>query len=102
MILSAMAMRTSDSRLWTLAPAEVPMAWSFGMASNELAELIDDGDGGKIAFALGIAPGKEAMSAENDAIAAGSFLDDPAEHHAKLEAGALPGKPRRAYGCTPG
>ena len=63
------------------------------MAVHELAELIDDGDGVQVGFALRVAPGKEAMSAEYDAVAARVFLNGVLEHHGEFEARALPGKP---------
>ena len=62
-------------------------------AFDELADLVDDGDGVEVALALRVAPGEEAVAAEDDAVAAGCFRDSLAQHHAELEAGALPGEP---------
>ena len=88
-----MALRRAGSRGWTLGPPKCLWPGVFGVDGDELAELIDDGDGVEIALALGFAPGEEAVAAEHDAVAAGGFADDAAEHHAEFEAGALPGKP---------
>ena len=73
--------------------AEGLVAWRLGVAGDELAELVDDGDGVEVALALGVAPGEEAVAAEHDAVAAGGLRDDAAQHHAQLKAGALPGQP---------
>src|SRR5215469_13502381 len=64
------------------------------MALEELAELVDDGDGVQVALALRVTPCEEAMAAKHDAVAAGRLGDDLAQHHAELKAGTLPGKPR--------
>ncbi len=63
------------------------------MSRNELADLVDDGDGVEVALALGLAPGEEAVAAENNAIAAGVGAEGIAHHEAKFKAGALPRNP---------
>ena len=40
------------------------------MINHELTELVDDGDGIQITFALRASPRKEAMPTENDSVAA--------------------------------
>src|SRR5215469_13799219 len=76
-----------------LRAAEALVVAARAMALDELADLIDDRDGVEVALALRVAPGKETMAAEDDAIAAGRLADDLAEHHAELKARALPGQP---------
>jgi hypothetical protein len=66
----------------------------FGaMALDELADLVDDGDGIQIRFALRAAPGKEAMAAEYDTVAARHLLDRALEHHGQFKARTLPRDP---------
>ena len=61
------------------------------VALDELADLVDEGDGVPVALWLRVTPGEEAVAAQDDAVASGSVLHDRAEHHPELEAGALPG-----------
>src|ERR1700688_2181731 len=63
------------------------------IALDELANLVDDGDGIQIRFALRAAPGEQAMAAKHDAIASGNLLYRTFKHHRKLEARPLPGHP---------
>ena len=63
------------------------------MALNELADLVDDGERVQVALALRLAPGKQAVAAQHDAVAAGILLDGALHHHGQLKAGALPGHP---------
>ena len=42
---------------------------------DELADLIDDGEGVQVALALRLAPGEQAVAAEHDAVAAGILAD---------------------------
>ena len=58
-----------------------------------MADAVDDAEGVEVALALGLAPGEEAVAAEDDAVAAGVFTDNAAHHQAQLEAGTLPWKP---------
>src|SRR5215472_16893343 len=76
-----------------LRAAEALIVVARAMALDELADLIDDRDGVEVALALRIAPGEETVAAEDDAVAAGCFADDLAEHHAELKARALPRQP---------
>src|ERR1700744_899310 len=76
-----------------LCAAEALVVRACRMALDELTDLVDDGDRVQVAVALRVAPGEEAMAAEDHTVAVGSLRDDFAEHHAELEAGALPGKP---------
>ncbi len=69
-------MRDSGLAAFDAAAAEVLVAGGFGVAGDELAELVDDGDGGKVALTLRLAPGEEAVAAEDDAVAAGGFCND--------------------------
>ena len=46
---------------------------AFGVALDELPDLVDDGEGVHVALALRLAPGEEAMAAQHDAVAAGIF-----------------------------
>ena len=65
------------------------------MVGDELADLIDEGDGVEIAFALRLSPGEQAMPAEHDAIASGVLLDGAPHHEAELKTGTLPGNPNQ-------
>ena len=63
------------------------------MALDELADLIDDGDGIEIRLALGVSPGKKAVAAEHNSIAAGHSFHCALHHHGKLKARTLPRDP---------
>ena len=73
--------------------AEAGGAFGPGVDLDELADVVDDGEGVCIALALGLAPGEEAVAAENDAVAGGVGEDCGAQHQAEFEAGTLPGQP---------
>src|SRR5438128_540056 len=63
------------------------------MAGYEVAELIDDGDAVQIRLALGVAPGEEAVAAEENAVGLRVLADGAVQHHAEFKAGPLPGEP---------
>ena len=65
----------------------------FDVLPDKLPELVDEGDGVEVTLPLAFAPGKEAVSAEHDAVRARMRLDCRAQHHGQLEAGPLPGNP---------
>ncbi len=65
------------------------------MTLDELADLVDDGEGVHVARPLRIAPGEESVAAEHDAVAAGVVGDGAAQHQAEFKAGALPGHPHQ-------
>ena len=65
------------------------------MALDELSDLIDDGDGIEIRFALGVSPGKKAVAAQHHSIAARHCLYRALEHHGKFKARTLPGNPHQ-------
>ena len=73
--------------------AEEGASLPLEMGVNELAQVVDHGDGVHVRLALGFAPGKESVSAEDDAVAAGVFAGSGAEHQAEFKAGPLPGNP---------
>ena len=87
--------RASWDRSWRAGTAWPPkrVLPCDAVALDELANLVDDGEGVEVALALGVAPGEEAVAAQDDAVAAGVFLDGLAHHQAEFEAGALPGEP---------
>src|SRR5215831_9101807 len=63
------------------------------MLLDEFPHLIDRPDAVHVALALGVAPRKQAVTAEDDAVAAGTGLDRLAEHQCQLESGTLPRYP---------
>ncbi len=63
------------------------------MVLDELAHLVDGLDAADVALALRVAPGEQAVAAEDDAVAAGIVLDRLAQHQRQLEAGPLPRHP---------
>src|SRR5690348_6492719 len=63
---------------------------------DELPKLVDDRDGVQVRLAMCVAPSKEAMAAEYDAIALWVVLHRAAQHHGEFEAGALPRDPDHA------
>jgi hypothetical protein len=63
------------------------------MLLRELAELIDDGNGAEVALALRLAPGEEAVAAEDDPVATGCGGDRIAQHQGEFKAGTLPRHP---------
>ena len=73
--------------------AEADGSFFRGVALDELADLVDDGEGVQVALALGLAPGEKAVAAQDDAVAAGVFADCEAHRQAQFKAGTLPGKP---------
>ena len=73
----------------------VPTGLCGSMLLNELTDLIDDRDGGKVALALRLAPCKETMSAEHHAVAAGYRRHGFPQHHRKLKARPLPRHPHQ-------
>ena len=87
--LGAVLLRVADLTTERLVPL------SRGVARDELAQLVDDRHGRKVAFALRVAPREQPVSAEHDAVAAGRILDNLAQHHAQLEARPLPRQPRQ-------
>ncbi len=73
---------------------------SFGSAAafddmtlDKLTDLVDDVEGIEVTLPLRPAPGKEAVAAENNAVAARVFSYGAAQHHAQFEPRTLPGKP---------
>ena len=60
---------------------------------DELPHLIDGRDAADVALPLGLAPGEQAVAAEDDAVAAGVVLDRLAQHQRQLESRALPRHP---------
>src|SRR6185437_7199311 len=73
--------------------AECGLALGFIVLLDELTDLVNDGDGVEIAFALRVAPGEETVAAEDNAVAAGILLDSAFQHHSQLKSRSLPGKP---------
>ena len=65
-----------SARAGTGFAAEARVALGDSVAMNELADLVDDGEGVQIALALRLAPGEEAVAAEHDAVAAGILAYD--------------------------
>ena len=57
--------------------AEADCALCFAVARDELADLVDDGEGVQVALALRLAPGEEAVAAQHDAVAAGIVAHAP-------------------------
>ena len=78
---------------WDGFSSKASGAFGEAVVVDELADLIDEGDGVQIAFALSLAPGEKAMSAEDDAVAVRIVGDGLAHDEAELEAGAQPGNP---------
>ncbi len=64
-----------------------------GVIVDELPHLIDRPDAVHVALLLSVAPGKQAVATEDDAVAARMFLDGAPQHERQLEAGTLPGHP---------
>ena len=63
------------------------------MSGNEAAHLVDGFNGVHVAFALRVAPGKEAMATQNQAIGIGIFLYALFQHERQFETRALPRNP---------
>src|SRR5579872_1273255 len=63
------------------------------MLQDEFAHLIDGVNAIEVALALGVAPGEEAMTSENEAICRWILFNGAFNHERKFESGALPGKP---------
>src|SRR4029077_9207306 len=61
---------------------------------EELAHLVDGADAVPIALSMGDAPGEQAVTAQNQSVAAGSLPHGLFDHPSQLEARALPRKPR--------
>src|SRR6185437_2549894 len=76
-----------------LRSTEELVATLFDMVQNKLADLVDDGQGVKVAFALRATPGEQSVAAEDDAIAVWSLLDRVSQHHGQLKSGSLPRQP---------
>jgi hypothetical protein len=85
----AIADRGSDHRA-----AEPRTAASALVLLDELAHVIDRPDAVHVALALRLSPREQAVTAEDDAVAAGSRLDGLSQHQRQLESGTLPGHPR--------
>ena len=62
-----------DRQHLVLRSIENRRALLLHMFGDELPELIDDSQRVEIAIALGVAPGEQAMPAENDAVTTGDF-----------------------------
>ncbi len=73
--------------------AELRLAGALGMLLDELAHLVDGLDAADVALALRVAPGEQAVAAEDDAVAAGIVLDRLAQHQRQLEPRPLPWHP---------
>src|SRR5262245_50772603 len=74
------------------SPEPGPATLAF-VRVDELAHLIDGADAVDVTLLLRLAPRKQAMPAENDAITARIVLDRLPQHHSQLEAGTLPRQP---------
>src|SRR3954452_546170 len=64
------------------------------MFGDELAHLVDGTNAVQIALALRVAPGEQAVAAENQAFRAWIVLYRALQHQSKLKPGPLPWKPR--------
>ena len=65
----------------------------FAVSRDELADLVDDGEGVQVALALCLAPRKESVTAENDAVAPRIVAYRFAHHQAKFKSRSLPWNP---------
>ena len=65
------------------------------MALNELANLVDQVESVQVALVLRLAPCKQSVPAQHDAIAAGIFLNGALHHHRQFKPWALPRQPHK-------
>ena len=80
--------------VWSVPHAAKGLAVSpRAMALDELADLVDDGDGVEIRCTLGVSPGEKAVAAEYDSIATWHCLHRALQHHGEFEARTLPRDP---------
>ena len=63
------------------------------LSTAELAKLINDGDGVQVAFALGMAPREETVSAEHHTVTTRRFGRSLSDHHSQFKAWTLPRQP---------
>src|SRR5215831_4218255 len=84
-----LAVSSSRERFATKAARALRRA----VARDELADLVNEGDGVQVTLALRLAPGEQTVATEHDSVAAGICCDRTLHHHAKLKARALPGNP---------
>jgi len=84
-ILAGLGRRTAKRR--RLAP--------LFMRLHKLAQLVDDRDRVHVRLALRLAPCKQAMPAEHNAVAVRILLHRAAQHHCQLKARPLPRHPRQ-------
>ena len=65
------------------------------VALNKLSQLVDHGQRVQVALALRLAPGKQPVPAQHNAVAAGILFDGALHHHGQLKARALPRHPHQ-------
>ncbi len=63
------------------------------MFDNKFTHLVDGADAVQVTFALGFAPGKQTVTAEQRSVAAGIAPDRLLQLQSKLESRTLPGNP---------
>jgi hypothetical protein len=71
--------------------AEDPLA--AGLFGQPGDRLVDGGDGGRVALAVAVAPGEEAVALQDDADRLRILAGERLQHQAELEAGPPPGQP---------
>ena len=63
------------------------------MFKDKLAHFIDGPNAVQITFALSIAPGKQAVAAEDQALGTGVLHNRSFQHQGQFKSGTLPGEP---------